>query len=441
MVCAAPAAGLLRPLVDVYQPAAGSLEVLRDLRVAARDGTALRVNVVLPPGDGRFPVLMSAHPYGKDNLPARRGRRWRVSAQYRILRQTSRVRFSSLTGWEAPDPAWWAAQGYAVVNCDLRGAGTSEGEASLFSDQEADDVCDLIEWAAAQPWSTGAVGLIGVSYLAISQWKAAARQPPHLKAICPWEGFTDAYRDCFTRAVSPADGFTRLWSLALRKVRQSRRLTGQQRPAPAARCVVAGTGPGPEKGRGAGAGVRQLLRQQPAQPRLVPRLRSTSPARRSSSTPTGAASGPSSTLRKPGPRSLRSSTGTCAGRDIPAPPRVRLEVRESRDVVTASGTRTTGRWNAPECTPLYRDRHRARRRTAVSGRPDHLCHALTGRWLGLGRPRGHRGDRADGLAAMGRSRDADDLNLFAGVEKWRGNTYVPFEGSYGSAATGSAPAG
>jgi uncharacterized protein len=58
---------------------------------------------------------MSAHPYGKDNLPTRRGRRWRVSAQYRILRQTSRVRFSSLTGWEAPDPAWWAVQGYAVA--------------------------------------------------------------------------------------------------------------------------------------------------------------------------------------------------------------------------------------------------------------------------------------------------------------------------------------
>ena len=108
---------------------------------------------------------MSAHPYGKDNLPRRRGRGWRVSVQYRVLRQTARVRFSSLTGWEAPDPAWWAAQGYAVVNCDLRGAGTSEGSAALFSDQEGEDVHDLIEWAGAQPWSTGAVGMIGVSYL------------------------------------------------------------------------------------------------------------------------------------------------------------------------------------------------------------------------------------------------------------------------------------
>ena len=54
--------------------------------VAVRDGATLRVNVVLPAGGGRFPVLMSAHPYGKDNLPRRRGRGYRVSFQYRVLR-------------------------------------------------------------------------------------------------------------------------------------------------------------------------------------------------------------------------------------------------------------------------------------------------------------------------------------------------------------------
>ena len=67
--------GLLRPPVEVYEPASGSLTVLRDLPVAVRDGTILRVNVVLPPGGGRFPVLMSAHPYGKDNLPQPAGPR------------------------------------------------------------------------------------------------------------------------------------------------------------------------------------------------------------------------------------------------------------------------------------------------------------------------------------------------------------------------------
>ncbi len=120
-----------------------------------RSAAGLRGWAVARPS--RFPVLMSAHPYGKDNLPQRRGRGYRVSVQYRLLRQTGPARFSSLTGWEAPDPAWWAAGGYAVVDCDLRGAGTSGGSASLLSNQEGEDVCDLIGWAAAQPWSTGAV--------------------------------------------------------------------------------------------------------------------------------------------------------------------------------------------------------------------------------------------------------------------------------------------
>ncbi len=129
-----------------------------------------------------------------------------MSIQYRALRQTDRIRFSSLTGWEAPDPAWWTEHGYAVVSCDVRGAGTSEGRVRFFSDQEGEDVYDLIEWAARQEWSTGTVGLLGVSYLAISQWKAAALGPPSLKAICPWEGFTDAYRDMLRPAVSVRTG-------------------------------------------------------------------------------------------------------------------------------------------------------------------------------------------------------------------------------------------
>jgi uncharacterized protein len=66
--------GLLRPPVRVGEPAAGSLVLLRDLPVVVRDGTTLRVNVVRPAGAGPFPVLMSAHPYGKDKLPQRRGR-------------------------------------------------------------------------------------------------------------------------------------------------------------------------------------------------------------------------------------------------------------------------------------------------------------------------------------------------------------------------------
>ena len=173
-------------------------DVLAEWNVAVpmRDGVLLRVNVFRPDDDVEHPVLVCAHPYGKDNLPRRRRFRagYRTPLQYRML-QTGPVTHSAWTGWEAPDPAYWVQRGYVVVNADLRGWGTSDGVGELFSAQEGLDCHDLIEWAGVQSWSNGRVGMSGVSYLAISQWAAAATRPPHLAAICPWEGFTDFYRD------------------------------------------------------------------------------------------------------------------------------------------------------------------------------------------------------------------------------------------------------
>jgi len=180
-----------------------------DVPVPVRDGTILRVNVFRPATEDPVPVVMCAHPYGKDRIP---GRRRRVNVQYRAFPQPRPIRFSEWTGWEAPDPAVWVARGYAVINADLRGAGTSEGIGELLSAEEGRDYHDLIEWAAAQPWSTGRVGLLGVSYLAISQYGVAATQPPHLAAICPWEGLSDAYRDLAYPGGVREDGFTIMWS-------------------------------------------------------------------------------------------------------------------------------------------------------------------------------------------------------------------------------------
>jgi uncharacterized protein len=177
--------------VKVYEPEPGVVVTDRDVPVTTRDGTVLRVNVYRPPDDHPTPVLLCAHPYGKDHLPTKKRNGFRVAFQYRAMRQMGPITFSSLTSWEAPDPVWCVRHGYSLVNVDLRGAGTSEGESALLSDQEGEDVYDVIEWAAAQPWSTGAVGMLGVSYLAISQWKAAALRPPSLAAIVAWEGFTD----------------------------------------------------------------------------------------------------------------------------------------------------------------------------------------------------------------------------------------------------------
>lgn len=74
-----------------------------DVAVASRDGTRLRVNCYRPVSDGPVPVLLCAHPYGKDRLPRRIGRRSHVSFLYRVMRQPGRVNFSTLTSWEAPD--------------------------------------------------------------------------------------------------------------------------------------------------------------------------------------------------------------------------------------------------------------------------------------------------------------------------------------------------
>jgi uncharacterized protein len=199
------------PKVTVTAPTAGMC-FERNVPVFMSDGVRLRANVFRPDTGGRFPVIVSAHPYGKDALPRRTVLGYLPLARYRFLRQPEPVSFSAYTSWEAPDPSYWVPQGYAVVNLDLRGFGTSDGTGTLLSEQEGQDVAEAIEWASAQPWSTGKVGLNGVSYLAISQWRAAALRPPHLAAICPWEGFSDVYRDLAYPGGVREDGFMPFWS-------------------------------------------------------------------------------------------------------------------------------------------------------------------------------------------------------------------------------------
>lgn len=208
--------GIVRPPVTVTDPPS-DLNVERDVGVATRDGTVLRINVFRKPGAESRPVILSIHPYGKDDLPTRRGNKWTFSFQYRALRQPRPVTFSALTGWEAPDPAWWTARGFIVVNADSRGCGHSDGTGNLLSRREAEDTYDLVQWIAGQPWSDGDVVMLGVSYLAISQYAVAALRPPALRAICPWEGFTDAYRDLTFPGGVRERGFTRMWSRNVRR--------------------------------------------------------------------------------------------------------------------------------------------------------------------------------------------------------------------------------
>ncbi len=200
----------LSPNVTIT-PAPPSILAEWDVPITMRDGVTLRANVFRPKSDAPVPVIMSAHPYGKDKIPSRSKSGRSPNFQYRLFPQPDEIVISDWTSWEAPDPAVLVPRGYAVINCDLRGAGTSEGVGEFFSDIEGRDYYDLIEWAAAQAWSNGRIGLDGVSYLAISQYFAAVQHPPHLAAICPWEGFNDVYRDFVYPGGVRENGFSRLW--------------------------------------------------------------------------------------------------------------------------------------------------------------------------------------------------------------------------------------
>ncbi len=97
--------------------------------------------------------------------------------------------------WELVDPEKWVPDGYACVRVDSRGAGRSPGYLDVWSAREAQDLYQCVEWAGTQAWSNGKVGINGISYYAMNQWNVGALKPPHLAALCIWEGSSDYYRE------------------------------------------------------------------------------------------------------------------------------------------------------------------------------------------------------------------------------------------------------
>lgn len=167
------------------------LIVERNVSVSMRDGVRLLVDVLRPAGAGRLPVILTYSPYGKHSRKS-----VDMFDQSKAADPGMRSdQLSHYTVWEGPDPLVWCRAGFVVVNADTRGSWGSQGSLTFFSAEEARDGYDLVEWCAGQSWSNGRVGMSGVSYLASSQWGVAAAQPPSLKAINPWEGASDQYRD------------------------------------------------------------------------------------------------------------------------------------------------------------------------------------------------------------------------------------------------------
>jgi putative CocE/NonD family hydrolase len=162
----APAAAQAR-WTSYDRPATNGVVTEKNVPVAMRDGTVLSATVTRPDRPGRYPILLTQTPYGKDSISMFLG----SGASYLVQR------------------------GYVSILVDVRGTGTSGGTWDSFGTAEQLDGYDLTEWAARQPWSDGKVGLAGPSYMGLNQLLTAALRPPHLKVIFPVIPMADSYRD------------------------------------------------------------------------------------------------------------------------------------------------------------------------------------------------------------------------------------------------------
>jgi uncharacterized protein len=174
------------------------------------DGALLRADIYRPISDDQCPVILTYGCYAK-GLAYREGyaAQWnKMVADHPEILKGSTNKYQS---WEVTDPERWVPHGYALARVDSRGAGWSEGVFDPFQPLETDDAVQWIEWAGAQPWSNGKVGMLGISYYAVMQWRIAERHPKHLAAIIPWEGFNDIYRD-YMRHGGILSEFGRRWA-------------------------------------------------------------------------------------------------------------------------------------------------------------------------------------------------------------------------------------
>jgi uncharacterized protein len=168
-----------------------------DIPITMDDGVVLRADLFRPCDDKPHPVILTYGAFGK-GLAFQEGNKsaWeRMIAAYPEVAEGSTCKYQV---WELVDPEKWVPDGYACLRIDSRGAGRSPGYLDPWSPRETKDIYDCIEWAAVQPWCNGKIGMNGISYFATNQWYVAQHKPPHLVAICVWEGCADWYRE-FTR--------------------------------------------------------------------------------------------------------------------------------------------------------------------------------------------------------------------------------------------------
>jgi predicted acyl esterase len=159
--------------------------------VPMRDGISLLADVHRPDAEGKYPALIAASPYPRQMQD--------LGAPAGFI--------------EAGATDFWVPRGYVHVIANVRGTGGSGGTFGFFDPQERHDMYDLVEWAAAQSSCDGNVGMIGISYFAMTQLEAAVERPPHLKAIFPVAVTADLYDAASHHGLSSATFITPFLSM------------------------------------------------------------------------------------------------------------------------------------------------------------------------------------------------------------------------------------
>jgi uncharacterized protein len=171
-------------------PLPPGVKLEENVYVKMRDGVEIAIDIYRPEKEGRYPALFSMSPYIKE-----------IQHQPPLLSHSI----------EAGATGFFVPQGYNHIIAQMRGTGFSQGQYDLLSVKQQQDGHDLIEWIAKQSWCDGNVGMLGDSYFSMIQYLVAAQQPPHLKCLSIFDGFTDPYRDFCYRGGLFHSTFMGMW--------------------------------------------------------------------------------------------------------------------------------------------------------------------------------------------------------------------------------------
>jgi uncharacterized protein len=157
-----------------------------------RDGISLRYSLLLPKGSGPFPVILNYSGYDPGAIGGK-------SYLHNNTAMANDIDSALLE------------RGYAVLGVNARGSGCSEGTFDFLAASYGKDGADIVEWAAKQRWSTGAIGMANWSWAGMSQVATASERPAHLKAIAPGMALTDPRLDSWAVGGVPSQGFIAGW--------------------------------------------------------------------------------------------------------------------------------------------------------------------------------------------------------------------------------------